>query len=338
VRIHRKLALSYVVSISAFGQSATVQPTIGAAGYIASVPLTIAPGQLVTPFAPGFGNTLTGVVKAPPGPLPTSLAGISAVLRQGSDQPLPILEVQPINTCPTGPPPPASSCSSTLAVTVEIPFNIQTLCPLCLTPILFRPSQIAVSVNGTTGPFVEVTPLADQIHFVTACDVIMAGSSSLFSSSGLPCAQMVTHGDGKIVSATNPAKSGEEVVAYATGLGQTNPALTIGQAATTVFPTLTVFAIDFNYRPNALATKPLGPNLSGIVPQNQAPLFTGATPSFVGLYQINFIVPPAPAGLPPCVDVNRISPYANVVQSNLTVSVGSVFSFDGGGICVLSGN
>jgi len=314
-----------------------LQPVIGAAGYADPVPLTIAPGQLLTLFVPSFGSTLTGPVKAPPGPLPTSLAGISAVLRQGSDQPLPIFEVQPSSTCSTESPPPANSCGSTLAVTVQIPFNIQTVCPLCERPISLVPSQIAVSVNGVTGPFADLTALADQVHFLTACDVVMPGSASVHSSSALPCAAMVTHADGKLVSATNPAKSGEELVAYATGLGQTNPPLTGGQASTTGVPTLTVFAIDFNYRPNALATKPLGPSLSGGVSPSQAPLYTGATPGFVGLYQINFIVPPAPTGLPPCVDVNSTAPYANVVQSNLTVSVGSIFSFDGAGICVQPG-
>ncbi len=197
------------------------------------------------------------------------------------------------------------------------------------------PTQIGVSVNGVLGPFADVTALADQVHFLTVCDVVMPGWASHHSSSALPCAPLVTHADGKLVSATNPAKSAEELVAYAIGLGQTNPPLSTGQAPDTGAPTLTVFAIDFNYRPNALAAKPL---FLGSVFPSPAPLFTGATPGFVGLYQINFIVPPAPAALPPCVDPNTAGPYANVVQSNLTVSVGSVFSFDGAGICVQSGS
>jgi uncharacterized protein (TIGR03437 family) len=338
VRIHQTSTLYCIFAVSVFAQSAMLQPAIGAAGNADPVPLTIAPGQLLTLFVPSFGSTLTGLVRAPSGLLPFSLAGISAVLKQGSDQPLPILEVQPISTCSTGSPPPANSCGSTLAVTVQIPFSIQTVCPLCERPISLVPSQVAVSVNGATGPFADLTAVADQVHFLTACDVVMSGSTSLHSSSALPCTAIVTHADGKLVSATNPAKGGEELVAYATGLGQTNPPLTTGLRATTGAVTLTVFAIDFNYRPNALATKPLGPNLSGSVPPSQAPLYTGATPGFVGLYQINFIVPPAPAGLPPCVDLNRTAPYANVVQSNLTVSVGSIFSFDGAGICVQPGS
>ena len=95
-----------------------------------------------------------------------------------------------------------------------------------------------------------------------------------------------------------------------------------------------MFAIDFNYRSNVLATQPAGPSFPGTGMGFPTPAFTGATAGFVGLYQVNFIVPPPPPGLTPCVDTTAIVPFANAVQSNLTVSVGSAFSFDGAGICV----
>ena len=65
-----------------------------------------------------------------------------------------------------------------------------------------------------------------------------------------------------------------------------------------------------------------------------AGLATGATQGFIGLYQINFIVPQPPAGIEPCVDNASLVQGGVAVQSNLTVSVGSDFSFDGAGICV----
>ena len=123
-----------------------------------------------------------------------------------------------------------------------------------------------------------------------------------------------------------------------TGLGQTSPTQTAGQPATNAASTLTTFAIDFNYRPNALATKPAGPSLLGVPPLYATPLYAGVTPGFAGLYQINFVVPAAPAGLKPCAGSGTAVTYGNLVQSNLTVSVGSVFSFDGAGICVQPGN
>jgi uncharacterized protein (TIGR03437 family) len=66
-----------------------------------------------------------------------------------------------------------------------------------------------------------------------------------------------------MVSAASPANSGEELVAYGVGLGQTEPSQSDGQAPTQPAVTRTSFAIDFNYRVNALATKPLGPSFSG---------------------------------------------------------------------------
>jgi uncharacterized protein (TIGR03437 family) len=79
--------------------------------------------------------------------------------------------------------------------------------------------------------------------------------------------------------------------------------------------------------PNALATRPPAPGAE--VPQ---PLYAGAAPGYVGLYQINFVVPPVPRGTPLC--AGTVDPRANVVYSNLTVSVGGRYSFDGAGICV----
>ena len=116
------------------------------------------------------------------------------------------------------------------------------------------------------------------------------------------------------------------MIAYAVGLGQTNPPMTDRQAATQAAPTLTSFAVDFNYRANSLATKPAA--------NAPAPLFAGGTPGFPGLYQINFVVPPPPSSLAPCAGAGTYVPYANVIQSNLAVTAGSDFSFDGAGICV----
>jgi uncharacterized protein (TIGR03437 family) len=55
------------------------------------------------------------------------------------------------------------------------------------------------------------------------------------------------------------------------------------------------------------------------------PLYSGLAPGYVGLYQINIVVPPPPPDTPAC---------SSTVQSNLTVSVGGTASFDGAGICV----
>jgi hypothetical protein len=313
------------------------QPAIVGSAYSAALPLQVAPGQLITLLVSGITMPPTGVVRAPAGSLPSSLAGISAVFRQGRDVAAPVLEVVPLPTCSA---PLGNPCGTLLEVTVQIPFEILTICPLCGRPDI--PAYLAIAQNGTMGTFVNVIPLADQVHFLTSCDVMVAGLTLRPITGGLPCAPLAMHGDGKPVTASNPAHSGEELVAYAVGLGQTVSPQTTGQPAATASRTSTSFALDINYRPNALASKPAGPNLTPLKGNPYfsypTPVFTGATPGFVGLYQINFVVPPAPAGLPPCVDATTVPPYANVVLSNLTVSLGSVFSFDGAGICVQPGS
>lgn len=315
----RQLFFSLLLSgLTCLAQSTA--PVILSAGNVNPFPLSVAPGQVLTLFVQ------SGVILAPV----TALDVSAAFSIDGTDQLMPVLQVgQATNGCDAlvkGP------CPQVLAVTVQIPFGIQVFCPVCGSPFATADS-IAVFVNGVATSYVVVQPLQDQVHFLTSCDVILAGPNSpLPLTGGLPCTPMVTHADGKPVSAILPAMAGEELVAYATGLGETKPALTAGQPAVQSSPTLALFAafgIDFNYRANALATKPGAVGASTAIP-----LFTGATKGYVGLYQINFIVPPPPLGLEPCVDFATIAPFGNAVQSNLTVSVGSAFSFDGAGICV----
>jgi uncharacterized protein (TIGR03437 family) len=223
---------------------------------------------------------------------------------------------------------PTSDCAEVVSVTVQVPFGIPVSCLLC-TPPQGTAGGILVSVNGTSAFAVGVQPLQDQVHFLTSCDLIVSGVGSTPPIGGLPCAPIIVHSDGRPVSAILPAKAGEELVAYATGLGATDPALTTGHPAAQRSPTVTTFGLDFNFRPNTLATQP---GAVGVV--TSVALFTGATKGYVGLYQINFIVPPPPAGLPPCVDFASMAVGGIAVKSNLTVSLGSNYSFDGAGICV----
>jgi uncharacterized protein (TIGR03437 family) len=318
--------IAMLQALPSFAQANTV---VGA-GYSAPVPLIVAPGQVVTLFVQGIGASLTQPVRAPSGPLPATLAGISVTLKQiGSETPVPLLSVQPVSTCSSSLS--QGSCGTLTAVTVQIPFELQTLCPPCARPVSLTP-QLFVTENGRVGTSVDLTPLADQIHILTACDVLLPNAVQRINLTGLPCPPMVTHGDGTLVSATKPAKSGEELVAYAVGLGQTNPPVATGQPAATHAPTTEVFEIDYNYHPNALPAKPVFFNSPFVSPI--PPPYTALTPVFVGLYQINFSVA-TPAGTPPCADLSTVAPGApNVVQSNLTVSFGGAFSFDGAGICV----
>src|SRR5581483_10356351 len=213
----------------------TAAPVIAAMGFTLPIPLPVAPGGLVTLYvAAADGSNLT------------------AVYSNGTDQPMPVIRTASVPLHCTGP---AATCAQILGVTMQIPFGIATYCAPC-----DRPSQpagsIALIVNGAKTPPLAVVPFPDEVHILTACDAVIGGSGWPALNGGLPCAPVVTHADGTPVSSGHPARAGEELTAYATGLGETNPSLTAGQPAPQSAPTVTSFAIDFNFRVNALATQP----------------------------------------------------------------------------------
>lgn len=79
---------------------------------------------------------------------------------------------------------------------------------------------------------------------------------------------------GNIVDATHPVKAGDAIVIYCTGLGEVNPPVMAGNPASLTQLSNTVNAVSV-----------------GIGGVSVTPLFSGLTPGFVGLYQVNAVVP-----------------------------------------------
>jgi hypothetical protein len=123
-------------------------------------------------------------------------------------------------------------------------------------------------------------------------------------------------------------------------MGRTVPAVKTGDATPVPAPALggppplgaRTVDIQFDFRPNATPSHPyISPSSSP-----PTPIFVGLTPGQVGLYQINVKLldnlPPIPActGIAP-------SPLISYVQTNLTIDIGGIDSFDGAAICVQPG-
>lgn len=330
--LNRYILIALIAAASALSALAQGNPgTILGAGYVSPAAINIAPGQIITVYAAGVGSSLTQAVYAAAGKWPTSLAGIGVTIVQGgTNYPAPIQEVSPVETCGTG-------CAAITAITIQVPYGLWTGCALSNTacPALAMLTEFFVTDNGVAGPFSSLNPEADQVHFLTACDPVITGGPGSLAFGGLPCQPIVTHADGTLVSNNSPAMAGEELVIYALGLGATNPAATAGQPVSQPTPTAETFTLDFNYHPNALASRPpILPSpiaAGGTAPL--VPLFTGLTPGYPGLYQINFVVPPLQDGELPCA-AGVAPPPGGLVNTNLTVSVGGAASFDGAGICV----
>jgi uncharacterized protein (TIGR03437 family) len=158
-------------------------------------------------------------------------------------------------------------------------------------------SGLQVYIDGELAPIYFVS--ATQVNGVLPADLlpgphevwvmyngILSGGLTIMMGPANPAAFtfggttaiLVKTADGSIVSAANPAKVGDTLVAYVNGLGQSNPPVTAGSAA-----------------PIELLPALASPVTVTIGGQLQTVLYAGFTPGSVSLAQINFTVTSTPA-------------------------------------------
>jgi uncharacterized protein (TIGR03437 family) len=105
----------------------------------------------------------------------------------------------------------------------------------------------------------------------------------------------------RLVDASNPAKAGDVVVVYCTGLGATNPAARSGEAAPT--------------SPLAKVVTPVTVTIGG---QPAAVQFAGLTPGLVGLYQVNVQIL---SGVTPGASVPLVISQDGVPSNTVTLGI-----------------
>ena len=105
----------------------------------------------------------------------------------------------------------------------------------------------------------------------------------------------------RLVDSANPAKAGDVVVVYCTGLGATNPVVRSGEAAPA--------------SPLAKVVTPVTVTVGG---QPGAVQFAGLTPGFVGLYQVNVQIP---SGVAPGASVPLVISQDGVPSNTVTLAV-----------------
>lgn len=142
------------------------------------------------------------------------------------------------------------------------PTQVNLLVPGSLTP---GPAPLLLDVDGRAGPVVMVE--------------LVAAAPALFlrgDSRAVAC-----RADGSLITEERPARPGDIVVLYATGLGRTRPNPKPGEIPTqaAALERLSEFSVLLNGQPVA----------AGQV------LYAGLAPGFPGLYQVNLRLPePAP--------------------------------------------
>jgi uncharacterized protein (TIGR03437 family) len=301
-------------------------------GNMSQPPTTVAPGQIITLLMSNSKTVLppySSFQRATTLPLPTSLAGFSVSIRDYTGtHPAAILGIGQSPLCQNNRTSP--DCLMT-ALQIQIPFE--------LTWSVEPPTgvDLIVNDNGTQSePFMLAARL-DNIHVLTSCEISGGGLSNGVWAAFPPCTALVQHADGSLVSSESPAKAGEVVVIYAQGMGRTVPAVKTGDATPVPAPILggppplgaQTVDIQFDFRPNATPSHPYISRLS----MAPSPLFVGLTPGQVGLYQINVKLPDTLPPTPACTGIAP-SPLISYVQTNLTIDIGGINSFDGAAICV----
>lgn len=145
------------------------------------------------------------------------------------------------------------------------PNQINLLVPASLLP---GASVVQVVLDGHAGPQVPIQ--------------LAAAAPALFQLDQQNVVAL--NADGSVITPTAPAKPGDPVVLYATGLGETVPRVVYGMLPTEAAP-LKQFA-DFKV------------TLDGVAADASAVTYAGIAPGFAGLYQINLKLP-ASTGLNP---------------------------------------
>jgi uncharacterized protein (TIGR03437 family) len=132
-----------------------------------------------------------------------------------------------------------------------------------LIPSYLRPGDVDLFVGreGTAGPHVQIT-----LHPV--------GPGFFQWGPGLIAA---THADGRVITKLSPARAGETVVLYGTGLGSTDPAVVNGQVS--MVPAQIVLLSDLRVL------------VAGTALDSASIFYAGVTPGIPGLYQINLKLP-----------------------------------------------
>ncbi len=323
-------------AVADFGGQAVGQVVVGS-GYDSPLPIAAAPGQLLTIYVEGAGANLTGPVHAQSLPLPISLAGISVNFEQTvgpSPVAAPLVSVFPVDSCVQGTP----WCVHFIGINLQVPYEM-TVTGLAVGGISPNYVRLTVSQNGTPSTTVPLSADPDQIHILRYGDSLMGfvpaqGLSSPYASPQVP---VITHANGALVTAQNPAQPGETVVIYAVGLGfglARTQDIEAPKSQTGAAPPLPMkgpgIAPIFDFRPNASPGESLlsrGGPFSGYSGPVAA---SWAVAGYAGLYQINLTIPMPPSTAVPCGAQNS----SVSVQSNLTINLAGFASFDGAPICV----
>jgi uncharacterized protein (TIGR03437 family) len=318
----------------------TAGGSITQVGYQAARPVMIAPGQVVHLRLHGITTNFTSTEISGALPLPSFFNGMSVTLQRSGLAPeaVTLLRLDGLSSCTISFSPNLFGGSAVTPCTADSSYDLWVQIPFDLVPNGPGADEgpcVATAVCGASvddavltvgelagqGMSVRVLPVVDQVHILNSCadniGTVGIQGTSVFAS--YACLPAITHGDNSWVTAANPAKPGEELVAYAFGLG----------APATIFDTSGATPV----RGVALA-KPFTISFPGIASSAGGRLdYVGLVGGVPGLYQVNFHVPSVPATLAPCTTSGVVTQLATT-PFNFTMSLMGTASMDQASFCV----
>ena len=139
------------------------------------------------------------------------------------------------------------------------PTQLNVQIPTELTDVSSATVEVTVNGETSTPRTVFIDPVSLGIFTVDS------------SGSG---AGAILHADGSLVTSQNPVEAGQIIIIFCTGLGEVTPEVGTGLPATGLHTTVETPTVT----------------IDGLPAEVQ---FSGLAPGFVGLYQVNVVVPPS---------------------------------------------
>lgn len=282
-------------------------------GYTPPRPLPAAPGQVLTLYVRGLKAS---PIRATGQSLPTTLSGVAVTVEEPSRSykaGVPIFSIDAVH-CGSG----LRYICDVAAITIQMPVDLLSCQPSGGSSSCSGPAPhplLTIMENGMKITQIEFVTADTNIHVLNSCD-------TLIGLNNLACVPFATHGDGTVITGSNPGRPSEEIIVYAVGLGATTPVVTAGSPAGIPAPVATApIVLNFDFRPDAQPSIAVGDDRSA------SPVFAGLAPGFTGLYQVNLTLPSSiPAEARTCAGSER--------STNVTITLASRSSFDGLQICM----
>jgi uncharacterized protein (TIGR03437 family) len=172
-------------------------------------------------------------------------------------------------------------------------------------PVLYvSPSQVSFLIPFATRSVASIKVINNGIVSNTVTSWVRSTTPGLFTiPTGGVAAAAAAHLNGTLVTETNPARVGETVQLYVSGLGTVNPAIADGAAgpSDTFSMTNDRIAVYIDRQPAKVT-------------------YAGLAPTQVGIYQLNVVVPPGTHSGSVFVDI--ASSTADSSQAYLYVAIG----------------